>query len=142
MKFDYRKCWKIPAPKSIDQFIQSLTAFVPPNSILFISGAPPNRDLEDILAKHSIPWYHRKPFLPTGYHVKIVEKLMRNIGPLIEAAGVTPIEIDVYHEKEFLIRWFDVMMPESLIYISKNVPKAMIDEFCERLQGSASEGSN
>jgi len=56
--------------------------------------------------------------------------ILEKITGMIQETYGTPVELDVYQRRIFLVRWFDVMTPKAPVLINRQIPKAQIDEFC------------
>ena len=117
----------------LSKFIRSLTILVPTGSILFLSGMPSDKELQAFLASNSVALLQRKWLLPSGYHIFSNENVLKNIADMIQGLDAAPTELDVYYQKTFLIRWFDVITTNVPIYVNKSISESKIADFCKEI---------
>jgi hypothetical protein len=136
---DYRTpSWKVSKAKDLPSFLRALADLVPPDSIIYLEGGTPPRELRVFFQKNSIPEQSHVAIgtiwpRPMVFHLTATRANLIGFADLAErcAEPEVAIHLHVYRQGRVILQWYDAFYDP--LYISKEIPEDRVRKFCSML---------
>ena len=130
--------WKISKAKNLPAFLKALADLAPSDSILYIEGGTPPKQLLLFLEQHSVPEQAHVAMgtiwpRPITYHIPATRENLLTFADLAErcATAEAAIHLHLYRAGRVLLQWYDAFFDP--FYISKEIPEDKVRQFCSEL---------
>jgi len=130
--------WKISKAKNLPAFLKALADLAPSDSILYLEGGTPPKELLGFLEQHSVPEQAHVAMgtiwpRPITYHLPATRENLLTFADLAErcATAEAAIHLHLYRAGRVLLQWYDAFFDP--FYISKEIPEDEVRKFCSDL---------
>lgn len=131
-------CWEVTSAKDLSPFLRAIADLVPPQSVLYIEGCSPPKDIQTYLDAHKAVNITKVAMgtiwpRPKCFHMPITTDNIEGFAELTEniATPEAAIHLHVYEGNKILLQWFDAF--SDPLYITKEISEDKVKNFCSKL---------
>ena len=131
--------WEISPIRDMPIFLQALNIIIPENSILYLEGGSPDKEIDSYFNSHKaentskielgIIWPK-----PLCHHIPFTSKNIDELADIMQrhATPEGAIHFHVYKDNKILLQWHDAFYDDPM-YLSKDITDGKIKQFCIKL---------
>jgi hypothetical protein len=130
--------WRLSCPKDFPSFLLALVGLVPEGSIAYLEGGSPPKEIEQFLARRSVPEVSHVAMgtvwpRPRVFHVPATPENLLELAEIAHGCAEPEVAIHfhVYKDGQVLLQWFDAF--SDPILVSDAIPQQRVADFCARL---------
>lgn len=138
ISLEHCACWEISSAKDMPAFLRALFDLVPPQSVLYLEGGSPTKDIQLFLDTYKASEITKVAMgtiwpRPKCFHMIVTLDNLEGLAHLMEkhATAEASIHLHVYKYKKVILQWYDAFFDP--FFISKEIPEDKVRAFCERL---------
>ncbi len=139
ISLDHNAAWEISPASDFPAFLRALPEILPPDSMLYLEGGTPPKDLKAFLDARCVPershvaagtiWPR-----PQTFHLPATAQNLAELAQLAEglATPQAAVHLHVYAGGKVVLEWYDAFWKDPL-YLSSAVPEGKVRSFCSAL---------
>lgn len=138
LSFGKEPLWLISCCKDFPAFLRTLSDIFPYDSVLYIEGGKPPKDIQSYLEARKSTHITKVAMgtiwpYPQYFHIPITSDNSNGLAQLAEKHHIFEIaaHIHIYNNDRMLLQWYDAFTDP--LYISKDIPEEKIKQFCSAL---------
>ena len=139
ISLDHNSAWEISPASDLPAFLRALPQILPPDSILYLEGATPPKELKAFLKARCIPERSHVAMgtiwpKPQTFHLPATEQNLPELAQLAEklATPQAAVHLHVYAGDKVVLEWYDAFWKDPL-HLSSVIPEAEVGSFCSAL---------
>ena len=130
--------WEVSPSRDMPAFLRSLIGMIPEDSILYLEGGSPNKEISSYLEERKTSNPSKVEIgtiwpRPICYHVPFTPENVNGLAEIMEhhATPEGAVHLHIYKDNKILLQWYDAF--DDPMYISEAIDEEKIKQFCEKL---------
>lgn len=131
--------WEVSSLRDMPAFLRALIGIIPENSILYLEGGSPDREIKSYLEERKTNTQTKVALgtiwpRPICYHIPFTTENVNGFAEIMErhATPEGAIHLHIYKNDKVILEWHDAFFDDPM-YISEDVNEEKIKQFCEKL---------
>ena len=130
--------WEVDGPKTFEEMLNALKSWVPEDAVLYFEDGSPDAEIDNFIAKHSVPEVSHVAMgttwpRPKVFHVPATTSLLTELASIMDhhAEPELAIHFHVYRKDSVLLEWHDAF--SDPILMSGAIPEEKVKVFADKI---------
>ena len=130
--------WEVDGPKTFEETFNALEGWVSEDAVLYFEGGSPDTEIDDFIAKHSVPEVSHVAMgtiwpRPKVFHVPATATALTELAKIMghHAEPELAVHFHVYRNDTVLLEWHDAFSQPMLM--SGAIPQETVKVFADKI---------